>query len=111
MAESGPPAPDIGVIQRWCERRVPDHVRDRLRVECEVAARHVTIVERAPGLGTEWMTTPVARLRYTKRTGLWTLYWRDRNLQFHLYDVIPPSPRIQYLLDELNADEDALFWG
>jgi hypothetical protein len=26
-----------------------------------------------------------ARLRYTKSTGEWAIYWRDRNLKFHEY--------------------------
>ena len=28
-----------------------------------------------------------ARLRYTKTRKEWALYWRDRNLKFHLYDL------------------------
>ena len=32
-------------VQRWCRDRVPEHVREEVRVEVEVAPRHVTIVE------------------------------------------------------------------
>ena len=56
--------------------------------ECEAAPRHLTIVERrAPwreDFGPEWTAFPIARLRYTAADKSWTLYWRDRNLRFHL---------------------------
>jgi Protein of unknown function (DUF3024) len=32
------------------------------------------------------MLGEIARLRYTKTNGRWSLYWRDRNLRFHVYD-------------------------
>ena len=30
---------------------------------------------------------PISRLT----TGLWTLYWRDRNVKYHRYDPLDPS--------------------
>ena len=31
------------------------------------------------------------------------LYWRDRNLKFHLYDLVAPTSNVEALLDELLA--------
>ncbi len=45
--------------------------------------------------GPDWTRFPIARLHYTKSSGLWTLYWRDRNLKYHRYDPLDPSPRVQ----------------
>lgn len=77
-------------VQRWCRGRVPERVRDEVRVEVDVADRHLTIVECRPSwradMGAEWTRFPIARLRYVKAKGLWSLYWRDRNLRFHAYD-------------------------
>jgi hypothetical protein len=105
----------VARVQRWCERRVPERARDQLRVECDVAARHLTIVEcRAPwraDLGPDWTRTPVARLTYTKAHSTWTLYYRDRNLRFHQYDPKPPTASIDELLDEIDRDPTAIFWG
>ena len=50
-------------VRRWCRQRVPEHLRDQVRVNCDIA-----------------------RLRYTKAAKCWSLYWRDRNLRFHRYD-------------------------
>jgi hypothetical protein len=49
---------------------------------------------------------PISRLT----TGLWTLYWRDRNLKYHRYDPLDPSPQVQDLLDDLDDRADPVFW-
>ena len=84
-------------------------------MEADVAERHLTIVECRPSwraeIGPEWSRFPVARLRFTKSTGLWSLYWRDRNLRFHRYDRLAASPSIEELLMEVDRDPTAIFWG
>ena len=113
--EAALPELDVARVRRWCEQRVPEHVRDQIKVECDVGPRHLTIVEcRTPwreDMGAEWTRFPIARLRYTKATGRWSLYWRDRHLRFHLYDRIAPSPHIDDLLQEVDRDSTAIFWG
>jgi hypothetical protein len=106
---------DVARVQRWCAARVPEHAHHQLRVECQIAPRHLTIVERrAPWRqesGPEWTSFPIARLRYTTADKSWTLYWRDRNLRFHLYDLLEPSHQVNDLLTELNRDPTCIFWG
>ena len=115
MAGQGVPELDVARVRHWCDQRVPHHIQDELRSECEVAPRHLTIVERRPpwreGIGPEWTRLPIARLRYTRADRTWTLYWRDRNARFHLYDRLAPSPRVDDLLDEIEQDPTAIFWG
>ncbi|MFZ0229114.1 MAG: DUF3024 domain-containing protein [Mycobacterium sp.] len=95
--------------------RVPEHVRDEIRVECDAAPRHLTICECRPpwreDFGPDWTRFPIARLHYTKTTGLCTLYWRDRNLKYHRYQPLEPSLQIQDLLDYLDSGADPIFWG
>ena len=102
-------------VQRRCRGRVPEHVRDEVSVEVDVADRHLTVVECRPpwraDIGTEWSRFPIARLRYVKTTGVWSLYWRDRNLRFHAYDRVPPTASVEELLTELDRDPTAIFWG
>ena len=109
------PETDVVRVQRWCRARVPAQVRDQVRVEADVAERHVTIVECRPpwrtDLGAEWTRFPIARLRYTKSTRLWSLYWRDRNLRFHEYDRVPAAASVEDLLAEIDRDPTAIFWG
>jgi len=100
---------------RWCANQVPEHIRSEIRVECDVAARHLTICECRPpwreDVGPDWTRFPIARLHYTSTTGLWTLYWRDQNLKYHRYQALDPSPRIQDLLDYLDSRADPSFLG
>ena len=109
------PELDVARVQRWCAARIPERARHQVRLECEVTARHLTIVERrAPwreDFGPQWSSLPIARLRYTATTGTWTLYWRDRNLRFHTYDPIAPSPRIEDLLAEIDRNPGGIFFG
>ena len=111
----GLPETDVARVHRWCRDRVPEHVRDEVRIEVDVAARHLTIVECRPpwraDMGAEWTRFPIARLRYTKATGVWSLYWRDRNLRFHAYDLVSPTASIEELLSEVDRDPTAIFWG
>lgn len=112
---SGLPELDIARVQRWYRARVPEHVRDEVRVEADIADRYLTIVECRPpwraDVGAEWTRFPIARLRYVKGTRLWSLYWRDRNLRFHEYDRVPASTTVEDLLAEVDSDPTAIFWG
>jgi hypothetical protein len=105
-------------ITRWCQQRVPAHVRDKVSVEHRVRGRTVTIVERrrpwSPALGPEWTTMPVAQLRYAPPPpagGRWRLYWADRNRRWHLLDDVLPAATPASLLAELDADPTGIFWG
>jgi hypothetical protein len=46
-----------------------------------------------------------------KSTGLWLLYWRDRDLRFHEYDRAPATVSVEDLLAEVDLDPTAIFWG
>jgi hypothetical protein len=109
------PELDVAKVRRYCRQRVPADALDQVRLEVEVTATAVTIVERRapwrPEAGPEWTTFPIARIRYSPPTRRWTLYWRDRNLRFHRYESLGPSPSIDRVLDEITADPTAIFWG
>ncbi|SFW51479.1 hypothetical protein SAMN04489730_1064 [Amycolatopsis australiensis] len=60
-------------IERWCARRVPEHLRDRLTVECRVRDGVVTIVELHADAGTE---RDIAQLRLDS-FGIWSMLRSD----------------------------------
>jgi hypothetical protein len=70
VAGSQLPEPDVERVRRWCRQRVPEHLRDRVRVECDAGPGHLTIVECRPpwrnDMSPDWTRFPIARLRYTK---------------------------------------------
>lgn len=115
MAIAPPPETDVMRVEEWCRGRVPEDMRNRVRVECEVAGRDVTIVERhppwAPQAGPNWSTNPVARLRYLTSRGVWRLYWPGSDERWHEYSDLPFARDVRDLLEEIDRDPTALFWG
>ena len=103
----------VGVAER--NERLPERARGQIRYELDVDPRSVTILECRPPwkaeYGPEWTRFPIARLRYTAARKEWSIYWRDRNLKFHLYDLFDPTPTIQAALDEVEQDPTCIFWG
>jgi Protein of unknown function (DUF3024) len=59
--------------------------------------------------GPEWSSFPIVRLRYTAATRAWTLYWRDRNLRFHVYDLAALSRQVSDLFAEIDRDPTGIF--
>jgi hypothetical protein len=107
------PETDVHRIRLWARERVPEHLWDQVKVEADVSDRYVDIVEVRPpwnGVG-EHTRFPIARIRYTKSTGLWAIYWRDRNLKFHEYKRKRPNKNVQALLDHIETSGDPIFWG
>lgn len=107
------PATDLHRIHAWARGGVPEHLWPELKIEADVFDRYVDIVEVRPpwgGVG-EHTRFPIARLRYTKSTGLWAIYWRGRNLKFHEYKRKRPTDTVQALLDHIESSGDPIFWG
>jgi hypothetical protein len=106
---------DLARIRRYCVERVRAHVAHLVRLELDVDRGLVTILECrppwSPEMGPAWTRFPIARLRFTASRGEWTLYSRDRNLAFHRYAWIGPTPDVTVLLAEIEADPTIIFWG
>ena len=111
----GAPELDLRRIRKFCDERVPSHLRDQVRIEVEVDGTRVTVVERRPPwrpeFGPEWSRNPVASLRYSPKHGHWSLLWSDSGGRWHRYDGIGPSPHVTDLLAELERDPTGIFWG
>jgi len=109
------PKRDVAIVRSYCEQRVPPEASRQVRVELEEGREALTIVERrAPwreDFGPEWTTQSVARMRWTMRTGAWTLYWCGADARWHRYDLSEPAADIRVLLDELDNDPTGIFWG
>lgn len=112
------PEADLPRIQSWVDAKnagIPEDVRDQVRIDLDVTDRSVTLLESRPPWdperGKEWISQPVARIRYTRTTGTWALYWADRNSRFHLYELKPPTQYVRHLLHEIDEDPTCIFWG
>lgn len=102
-------------VQTFCSSRVPEDLRDEIKIECTRRGKSITIVERRPpwnpDFGAEWSETKVAQLRFDDSAESWSLYCPDSNGRWHHYDRVRPSRTIESLLVEVEADPTGIFWG
>jgi hypothetical protein len=112
------PERGLQAVKNWVDAQnssYPEEVLAVVRIEFEVSRNAITILEcRAPwseDLRPEWSREPVARLRYTGTTGLWTLYCLGGNLEFRKYDLVAPNKHVRRLLTEIDRDPTGIFWG
>ena len=112
------PELDLARIRKWVDGRnaaLPSRAKGLILYEIDVSPRAVTVLACRPpwsaDMGTEWTRFPICRFRYTKMRTEWSLYWRDRNLRFHLYDQVQPTPHIDDLIGEVERDPTGIFWG
>lgn len=102
-------------VEAYCDARVPDHVRDKVRLEAGVRGNAITIVERRPpwreGIGSDWSTLKIAQLRYDAVSALWTVFWADRNARWLLYPDAAPASAIETLIEAIESDRSGAFFG
>ena len=102
-------------VERFCEQRTPEDAQAVMRLEHEVSASKITIVERrAPWnqqVGSDWSRQPIAELRYDSASSTWALYWPRHTGRWHRYEDFPAASGVGPLLAEIDADPDGVFWG
>lgn len=100
------------LLNEFCETRVPEHVRDQVRLSFRFEGSVVFLTESRPpydGRG-GWTHLDVARFRYFASRREWVLYWSDRNSKWHRYDR-GSWTGFKRLLHEVDEDPTCIFWG
>ena len=108
------PELDLARVRRFCHDRIPEHVRDQVRLEADVRGRSITILECRPiwsDPSAERTRMKTAQFRYNDSARSWTLYWTDRNQRWHRYSDLDPSDNISALLSEIDEDPTCIFFG
>ncbi len=102
-------------VAAFCERRVPAHVRDKVRLEHTVRGNAITVIERRPpwreDFVPEWSSMKIAQLRYDATSRTWTLWWADRNGRWDRCWDVGETSDIDELLAEIDEDPTGIFWG
>ena len=109
------PDTDLHRARIWADNHTPPEVRAHVWVELDVTSTAITIYECRPYWRPEEQQPPtrfpVARCRWNNTTKLWTLYWRDRNLRFHIWPHLEPQQTVVPLLAEIDDHTNGAFWG
>ena len=100
-------------VGEFCRKRSPPHLKDKLRLEYTVKGHEVIIFERRPKWDNpkEWIESPVAKLKYIRSAGKWRLYWQPSDLKWHEYPGLSSSEHLSVLVQEIEADPLACFFG
>ena len=100
-------------LEKFCNDRVPPHVRDKLRLEFEISGNYITLLEVRPVWDdpSRYTRSGVVKFRWITKDMKWSLYWRDRNLKWHLYEQCLPTPDFDLLVKEVDRDPTGIFWG
>ena len=106
----------IAAVEVYCESRIPEDLRDEIRLDVSRRGRSITISEARPPwdpdrMGLEWTRVRVAQLRYDPSSATWTLYCSDSGGRWWLYDGIGSTPSVDPLLAEIERDPTGIFWG
>ena len=100
-------------LRKFCERRVPEHVRDKVRLNFPIRGNSVILFEERPRWNkpTEWINSKVAQFRFDPLTNKWSLHCRDWNGRWHNYTLVQPEKDFNELLGEVDRDPTGIFWG
>lgn len=100
-------------VSVFCSKRSPAHLRDKLRLAYTVKGHEVVIVEQRPRWDneSEWTESPVAKLKFIRSAEKWRLYWMRADMKWHEYPGLSSSTRLEDLVQEIDADPLACFFG
>ena len=100
-------------IKVFCENRIPEEVRNEIKMNYETKGKKITLFEERPRWTGEgpWTKMAIAQIRYDEEKNNWTIYWRDRNEKWHKYTEINPRKHIEDIIKEIDADRTGIFWG
>ena len=100
-------------LSAYCQRKVPAHLHDEIRLHFKFRGNAVTLFESRPAFGMpeKWVDSPVAQFRFDPADNLWTLYCADRNSRWHPDMEIDPVKDFDCLLQEIDSDPTGIYWG
>ncbi len=101
------------LLDRFYDRRLLAHVQHESRLGHTIRGNIITLFELRPGFDdpANWERSPIAQFRFGSAKGLWSLYWRDRNLRWRPYEDLAPTRNFEALLAEVDRDPTSIFWG
>jgi hypothetical protein len=101
------------LLDRFYDRRLLSHVQHQVRLGHAIRGNSITLFEIRPGIDdpANWMKSPVAQFRFSASSGLWSLYWHDRNRRWRPYEDATATRNFEKLLTEVDRDPTCIFWG
>jgi hypothetical protein len=101
------------IVGGFCDEKIPDHLRNQIKVFYEVRGYDVKITESRPDFmrNYEWTESPIARMKYDSDTLEWQVYWMRASGKWEKYTEFKPTNNLQLLIEEIEKDPYRVFWG
>ena len=101
------------ILGEYCRNKIPLHVQNQIKLLYTIRGNDVTLIESRPGWKNKelWTKRPIARIRYEDTTLKWHLYWPRANGKWEKYPAFPPTNNLTKIVNEIEKDPHATFWG
>lgn len=100
-------------LEEFCATHSSAPGADPLRYAYKFETNAALLVEQRPGFMNpdEWVSRPVAKLRYSEARNVWSLYWSDANGRWHRVSNAKPEKDIRAALQFVVSDTLGVFWS
>jgi hypothetical protein len=100
-------------LDAFCAQHSSTPSSDALRFAYEFDANSALLLKQRPGFmnQNEWVSTPVAKFRYSQARNVWSLYWSDANERWHRVSNVKADKDIRTLLQAVVTDPLGVFWS
>ncbi|MDR8389528.1 DUF3024 domain-containing protein [Aliifodinibius sp. S!AR15-10] len=95
------------------EERPPEEIRPKLDIGYTINNQSIIIYTLRPRWNQpeEKVEIPAAKITWVRRRRIWKVYWQRADMNWHIYDPLPETDRLEEFIDELKEDPRACFWG
>ena len=101
------------IVRTFCDNRVPQRIRDKLKNGYRVEGQNVFLFESRPRWDDpkEWLDLDFAKITYVKSRGIWKLYWKRASGKWNLYEPHSESRGLDDLIATIDEDRYGCFFG
>jgi len=100
-------------LAEFCAEHSSAPGADRLRYAYEFETNAAVLLVQKPAFMNpqDWVSTPVARFRYSEARSQWSLYWFDADAKWHRVSNVNATNDIRVLLQTVVSDPLGVFWS
>lgn len=100
-------------LDAFCEEHSSAPGADRLRYVYEFQTSAALLIEQRPSFmnPNDWVSRPIAKLRYSEARNMWSLYWSDANGKWHRVSDTKAATDIRAALRFVISDPTGVFWS
>jgi hypothetical protein len=97
----------------WSRRRPPVHLRDKVREGQRFTDRSIELFIVRPVFNRpdEFTEESIAKLQHMLRLGVWRIFWKRADGNWHRYQPCPESPSLPEALRVIDEDAHGCFFG